>query len=216
MTPFTPPQLELDAPSRALLFEGLDGDLPPLVLASGSPRRRELLASLGLTFEVMPPTVEEATIDVAGLGPSQIVEKLAVEKGRSVASARPDALVIGADTIVVLGNTVLGKPANAADATRMLTALSGTRHHVLTGVAVFYQNRNAVGHRCTTVTMRPFSQAEAEAYTASGEPMDKAGAYAIQGLGATLVEGIDGCYFNVVGLPLVETMRLVKRVLAVG
>jgi septum formation protein len=172
---------------------------PALILASGSPRRRQLLAALGLPFTVVTSGVPE---DVApGIDPVEAVLQLAQRKAEAVAVTLDRGLVIGSDTDVVLDDTILGKPADAADAARMLRLLRGRTHRVISGVAVLdtASGRIALGTVTTLVTMVDASDAQIAAYAASGEPLDKAGAYAIQGLGGALVAGIDGCYNNVVG-----------------
>lgn len=186
---------------------------PPLILASGSPRRKELLASLGLTFDVVSPPIDEASIPVEGLSPEQVVLTLAQAKGSSVASTNPDHLVIAADTIVVVNGVLLGKPTDTIQAYDMLAQLQGQAHSVWTGIAVFYQGRHAAQAVETKVFMKPLNDSQIQAYVASGEPMDKAGAYAIQGFGSTLIERIEGCYFNVVGLSLERTVALVNQLL---
>ncbi|WP_068500032.1 Maf family protein [Paenibacillus kribbensis] len=185
----------------------MDGKITPrIILASTSPRRKELLAFLRLPFEVMPSHADESTPE--SWTPQQIVETLAVRKAEAVvnvaAQSEEAGLVIGSDTIVVLDGLVLGKPADHADAVRMLTALQGRTHLVYTGVACLHTvtGKTLVRHRQTKVTMKPLSHEQIVAYVNTGEPSDKAGAYGIQGMGATLVESIQGCYFNVVGLPL--------------
>lgn len=176
----------------------------PIILASGSPRRRELLSLLGLPFEVIPSEAGEQT--PPGMPPDEIVRTLALRKAEAVLSAAGNGgpVVIGSDTIVVLDGEVLGKPRNPDDSRRMLAALRGRTHRVYTGVACIGmpEGRRTVSHRMTMVTMRNVTDEEIEAYIQSGEPADKAGSYAIQGLGALLVDRIEGCYFNVVGLPL--------------
>jgi len=173
-----------------------------LILASGSPRREMLLRQIGLNFQVEPSGAGENIPEDAA--PRELAEKLAVEKARLVASRRSSGLVIGADTVVMLGSRALGKPANSDEAVEMLRALSGREHQVITGIAVV----DAAGGRIrsdvvvTGVKFAPLSEDVIARYMATGEPMDKAGAYAIQGFGALLIEWIDGCYFNVVGLPL--------------
>ncbi|MFC4099978.1 Maf family protein [Paenibacillus xanthanilyticus] len=181
-----------------------------LVLASSSPRRRELVASLDLSLPVLilSPDTDEST--PAHWKPVQIVEQLALRKARAARSLlAPDeernAVIVGADTIVVLDGEVMGKPKDEEDAYRMLELLQSREHEVYSGVACVHaedESREAVAHRMTRVRMKPLGADRIRRYIASGEPMDKAGSYAIQGLGATLVERIDGCYFNVVGLPL--------------
>jgi septum formation protein len=182
-----------------------------LVLASVSPRRRELLATLGLPFAVVPSDVEETLDPHPSIAAA--VADLAERKARAVAGGLDSGLVIGADTVVVLGQTVLGKPRDAADAERMLRALRGRDHDVITGVAVVDAS-NGRGERSavvTTLRMRDAQDAEIAAYVATGEPLDKAGSYAVQGKGGALVATVDGCYANVVGLPLCETAALLGR-----
>ncbi len=184
---------------------------PALILASGSPRRRELLAALGLPFSIVTSGVPE---DVApGLDPVEAARQLARRKAEAVAATLDRGLVIGSDTDVVLDDTILGKPADAADAARMLRLLRGRTHRVISGVAVLdaASGRIALGTVTTLVTMAEASDAQIAAYAASGEPLDKAGAYAIQGLGGALVAGIEGCYNNVVGFPLCEVAALLGQ-----
>jgi septum formation protein len=185
--------------------------LPPLVLASGSPRRRELLAGLGLEFEVIRPLVDEKSIDVQGLSPIEIVLKLSRLKGESVAVHHPDSLVIASDTIVVVDGDVLEKPEDEADAFRMLSRLQGRAHSVFSAIAVFHQGQVQVEALETRVNMRPLSPEEIKTYIATGEPMDKAGSYAIQGVGSLLIDSIDGCYFNVVGMSMVLLDQLCRN-----
>lgn len=177
-----------------------------LVLASSSPRRQELIRSLRLPFEVIVSHADESYAE--DLGPAQIVETLSLRKASSVAEAEEmrsrDAVIIGSDTIVVLDGQVLGKPVNPGDAARMLRLLQGRTHEVYSGVACLdgLSGKRIVSHRITQVKMKALTKQQIIRYIATGEPQDKAGSYAIQGLGATLVESIEGCYFNVVGLPL--------------
>ncbi len=181
---------------------------PPLILASASPRREVLLRRLGLPFTVITSGASEEADP--GVDPAALVRLLARRKAEAVAAILDGGIVIGADTAVVLGDVVLGKPADAADARRMLRLLRGKRHRVISGVAVVdaADGRAAVSAVSTDVVMAAYSDAQIDAYVMSGEPMDKAGAYAIQGLGGALVAGIDGCYNNVVGLPLCEVAAL--------
>ncbi|GIP39195.1 Maf-like protein [Paenibacillus sp. J31TS4] len=178
----------------------------PLILASTSPRRRELLGSLGLAFEIRPSHADESF--APGLAPDRIVRELAEKKARAVLESMTETehgtVVIGSDTIVVLDGEVLGKPADRADAARMLGMLAGRTHEVYTGVACLQAGTglSRIFFRRTFVKMKPFGDAVIDRYIETGEPGDKAGAYAIQGLGSTLVDSIEGCYFNVVGLPL--------------
>jgi len=168
-----------------------------LVLASGSPRRRELLSQLGRPFDVVVPEVdEESRVDES---PGDLVRRLALAKAEAVALSRPEAVVVGADTIVVLDGQIMGKPIDTADASRMLRLLSGRTHDVLTAVAVV--PGECVTER-TAVTFRDLTGAEIDRYVATGEPLDKAGAYGIQGLGGDLVSFIEGSWDNVVGLPM--------------
>ncbi|HJC40630.1 MAG TPA: septum formation inhibitor Maf [Candidatus Intestinimonas pullistercoris] len=172
-----------------------------LILASGSPRRRQLLEQIGLTFVVRSSDVDESVSP--GLTPAQVVESLSARKGEAVAAeAAPGDLVLSADTVVALDGAILGKPRDRAEAEAMLTALSGRTHQVYTGVTLLQDGRRLTGHEVTAVTFRPLSPGEIAAYVSTGEPMDKAGAYGIQGLGALLVERLEGDYFNVMGLPL--------------
>lgn len=188
-----------------------------LVLASSSPRRRELLGSLGLNFEIIKPDVDEEAFNLEHLLPADVVKFLSRTKAQEVFKYHTDALVIGADTIVVLDGKVFGKPKDAEDAFRMLSALQGSVHEVYSGITVFNPNESdefppfASDSLCTKVSMRPLTPDEIRAYIATGEPMDKAGAYAIQGYGSTLIEKIDGCYFNVVGMSLYLLERLFEQ-----
>ena len=180
-----------------------------IVLASGSPRRRELLQNLGLTFAVVPSDVDES--DHRDLAPSELAELLAMAKAEDVAG-REDGLVIGADTIVIIDGDVLGKPRDRQEAAAMLGRLAGRTHTVITGLAVkdTEGGRLVVTHESTQVTMRTLTPEEVNGYVATGEPMDKAGAYAVQGIGSLLVERIEGCYFNVVGLPVTRLGRVLE------
>lgn len=180
----------------------------PIVLASVSPRRRELLQLLGLRFDVAPADVDETWRN--GEPPAAHAERLAREK--AAARARPGALAIGADTIVVVDGDILGKPRDADDAAAMLRRLAGREHEVFTGVAVAYQGRAAAGAARTLVRFRLLDDTAIRDYVATGEPMDKAGAYGIQGYGAVLVERIEGDYFTVMGLGLVLLADLLGRV----
>lgn len=190
---------------------GGGGAVPPIILASASPRRRRLLEMLGLQFRVVPSEVEEILRD--GEDPGSHVERLAREKALAVAASHADALVIGGDTIVVADHMPLGKPENDGDAVAMLLRLQGGMHRVETGVAVVAPG----GHVESSVVrvrvwFRRFDQRTAEQYVSTGEPMDKAGAYGIQGYGATLVDRIDGDYFAVMGLPLARLISLLRVV----
>jgi septum formation protein len=179
-----------------------------LVLASGSPRRRELLALAGLAFEVCPPKVLEA-VDPA-LSPSELARALAAQKARAVALARPGACVLGADTLVALNGQILGKPPDEARAAATLRLLSGKTHSVHTGVCLLWGGQTRCFSQETRVTFYPLTEEEIAAYVATGEPMDKAGAYGIQGRGGLLVKKIAGDYWNVVGLPLAAVARALR------
>lgn len=181
-----------------------------LVLASASPRRRELLAQAGFVFEVRAADVDE-TLRV-GETPVEYVRRLALEKARAVAALVGDAVVIGADTTVVLEGEVLGKPEDVADAERMLRRLSGRTHQVHTGIAVGHGEMWRSHVETTDVTFREIEEEELGVYLASGDAMDKAGAYGIQGYAARWIPRIDGDYFNVVGLPVSAVVRLLGEV----
>jgi len=178
------------------------------VLASGSPRRREILYLLGLEHEVRPPDVDERLRP--GEEPGVQARRLAVEKA-SCTAADGDDLILAADTLVVLGEEILGKPVDEADAVRMLMKLQGRKHEVHTGLALRLGERIESDVAVTRVWFRSLDAAECEEYVASGEPLDKAGAYGIQGLGAVLVQRIEGEYFNVMGLPVQLLLSLLAR-----
>lgn len=182
-----------------------------LILASQSPRRRQLLEQMGLTeFDIRPARGEEHM--EAHLPPDRLAEALALAKAREVAAqAGPEDIVIGADTIVTLDRQVLGKPHSPEQAAEMLAALSGRSHLVYTGLAVLRGGEEIVCHEGTKVRFRPLTGAEIRAYVATGEPMDKAGAYGIQGRGALLVEAIEGDYYNVMGLPVCRLGQILNR-----
>ncbi|RMH63303.1 MAG: septum formation protein Maf [Calditrichaeota bacterium] len=173
-----------------------------IILASASPRRFELLKSVGLDFKVMPSHLDESQIK--DKDPVALVRNTARLKGEYIARANPENLVISADTVVVLNDTIMGKPADEDDAYDMLARLSGQTHQVYTAFGLFLKqyDKERVDHVCTEVTMRTLTDEIIMAYIGTGEPMDKAGAYAIQGQGAMLVERINGSYSNVVGFPL--------------
>lgn len=183
---------------------------PRLVLASQSPRRAQLLGMLGLEFEVAPADVDETLLrDEA---PAAHAERLARAKALALATQRTDALVIGSDTVVVVDGAVLGKPRDMADAVQMLMRLQDRTHVVLTGIAVAYDGAHAISSvESVNVTFRAFDERMAAAYVETGEPLDKAGAYGIQGFGSTLVERIEGDYFAVMGLPIVRLVRLLEQ-----
>jgi len=170
-----------------------------LVLASQSPRRAEILRQAGIAFTVRAAPVDETPL--AGEDPIQYVRRLAEMKAFAVPSSSSET-VLGADTTVVIDGGMLAKPAGAADARRMLAQLSGRRHEVITGICLQRSEKRVCDHAVTAVWFAPMSEAEIAEYVASGEPMDKAGAYAIQGLASKFITRIEGCYFNVVGLPV--------------
>jgi septum formation protein len=191
---------------------------PTLILASASPRRRELLTQAGYRFEIHASSVAE--VRRSGEEAIRYATRLAQEKAEEVFASRRSLdsgalLVLGADTVVVCDGEVMGKPADAADAVRMLRALSGRTHHVVTGVAIAWgssEPRVEVAAELTHVTMRTLSSTDIAGYVASGEPMDKAGAYGIQGYAARWIPRISGCYFNVVGLPLALVASMLEGV----
>ena len=186
---------------------------PQFILASRSPRRRELLAHLGVPFRVVVPEVEEDAEPASSGQPEGLAEALALAKAEAVARDEGEAVVIAADTIVVDGDTILGKPADGAAAAETLRRLRGKTHRVITGLAVVDagSGRRAASHVVTAVQMRDYSDAEITAYVARGEPLDKAGAYAIQDEQFHPVASYDGCYCNVVGLPLKALVILLRR-----
>lgn len=178
----------------------------PIVLASSSPRRAALLTAAGIPFEASPPEVDESLRD--GESPERYVRRLAVEKAEAVARRHPGRIVLGADTTVVFEDEVLAKPMDEADAARMLRALSGRVHQVITGVAVAGPAGTHEAPAFTEVGFRALGDDEIARYIATGEPMDKAGAYGIQGRAAAFVTKVDGSYTNVVGLPVALVCRL--------
>ena len=197
-----------------------------LILASASPRRQELLRNAGISFTVQPADVDETPL--AGESPRECAERLAREKALAVWRARPQDLVLGADTIVYVNETILGKPLDADDAARMLRLLSGCVHRVITGVCLVKPVAGGqwpvashselspaqeirTDSETTLVTMSEISDAEIQAYVATGEPMDKAGAYAIQGLASRWIPRIEGDYSNVVGLPVALVYRMLRE-----
>lgn len=182
-----------------------------LVLASASPRRRELLTQAGYVFEVQPAHVnEDPRPDEDAIA---YVVRLARDKAQAVFTSvsDPDAIVLGADTTVTLDNHILAKPEDPSDAARMLRMLSGRTHRVITGVAIATAKGVEVAAEATGVQFRTLSDEEIAAYVASGEPMDKAGAYGIQGLAAKWIPRVEGCYFNVVGLPLALVATMLEQ-----
>ena len=182
-----------------------------IILASQSPRRRELLGQMGVKgFKVLSPEVDEHV--EGNPDPASLVEQLSLRKASAVAQrADEDDLIIAADTVVVLDGAVLGKPADEREAFAMLSALSGNRHYVYTGVTVLRGGQTLTAHECTTVTFREVEPHEISAYIATGEPLDKAGAYGIQGLGALLIRRIEGDYYNVMGLPVYRLGRMLAE-----
>jgi len=187
-----------------------------LILASASPRRRDLLAACGIPFQIIPSMIDERPFPDE---PAAVyVQRLALAKAESVAQHHPDAVVLGADTIVTIDGLLLGKPQGCAEARQMLNRLCGREHEVLTGIVVVAAAIvGGRGHRyaqelvVSRVLMRHFTATTIDWYIATGEPLDKAGAYAVQGLGGALVERVEGSYTNVVGLPLTETLALLRQ-----
>ena len=173
-----------------------------IVLASASPRRRELFGLIGYSFEVRVSSADESI--ASGLSRKEAVEILAKRKAEAVFAERPDDIVIGADTIVVADDRILGKPVDEDDAKRMLRSLSGRKHWVYTGVNILSKERSESFVSATEVEFYPLSDEMISTYVSTREPMDKAGAYGIQGRGAVLVKGISGDYYTVVGLPVAE------------
>jgi len=181
-----------------------------LVLASASPRRQELLRNAGITFEVQPARIPEDPLP--GEAAKDCAERLAREKALAVARQRPHDVVFGADTVVVVDGQLLGKPSDAADAARMLRVLSGREHQVITGVCLVVNGQPSVASEMTIVTVSEITDKEIADYVASGEPMDKAGAYAIQGIASRWIPRIEGDYSNVVGLPVALVFRMLREV----
>lgn len=185
-----------------------------IILASTSPRRSDLLRQIEIAFEVVPPDVDESRFSFGG-DPSGTAERLALAKARS-AACRIDVggrLVLGADTMVFLNGQVIGKPKDADDACAMLRKLTGHTHRVLTGFALLEPEtgRSVTGHEWTTVSMRNLTDAEIRAYVDTGEPLDKAGSYGAHALGAGLVTRVEGCFYNVIGLPLARLLMTLKN-----
>ena len=181
-----------------------------IILASQSPRRKELLERMGLSgFEIIPARGDENC--PPGCTPAGMVEELSRRKCAEVASSHPDDLVIAADTVVAVDGRILGKPRGEEQAAEMLRLLSGREHRVYTGLTVSRGGETVTEHEVTTVRFRTLSQADIRRYIATGEPMDKAGAYGVQGYGCVLVEGITGDYYNVMGLPVCRLARLLAR-----
>jgi len=183
--------------------------LSPIVLASGSPRRKQLLEMLHIRFRVMPPDVDEHVLP--GEEPGHYVTRLSRAKAEAVVLRAPGEVVLAADTTVVLGGAIFEKPTSPAHAVDMLSRLQGQTHEVMTAVAVARDQEVEHALDVSRVTFRPADRATLEAYVATGEPMDKAGAYAIQGLGAPLIERVEGDFFGVMGLPLRLALDLLAR-----
>ena len=181
-----------------------------MILASGSPRRRELMLSLGVKdLEIIPARGEEEKDP--SLSAPELVKKLSRAKAQEIFALNPDAVVIGADTVVAVDGKILGKPKDREDAARMLRLLSGRTHEVYTGVTVLSPQGEDVRAEKTAVRFKPLSEREIAAYIATGEPMDKAGAYGAQGIASLLIEGMEGDYFNVVGLPLCTLGKMLEK-----
>ena len=180
-----------------------------LVLASASPRRQELLRSAGIPFEVQPADIPEDPLP--GEAAKECAERLAREKALAVARQHPQDCVLGADTVVVVDGQILGKPSDAADAARMLRLLSGREHRVITGVCLVARGQWSVASETTLVTVNELTDRDIADYVSSGEPMDKAGAYAIQGVASRWIPRIEGDYNNVVGLPVALVRRMLQE-----
>ncbi len=178
-----------------------------IILASGSPRRKELLEQVGINIEISPSTIDEETVSIKK--PENYVKELSFLKAADISLSYPDSWILGADTIVVIGNQILGKPQSKPDAIDMLTKLNNREHSVYTGFCLIHQKKNAIIKKCveTKVYFKYLSDQEIQWYVNTGEPFDKAGAYGIQGIGAVLVKQIKGSYSNVVGLPVCEVVE---------
>ena len=191
-----------------------------IVLASKSPRRREILSMLGLKFDIVSADADESS-DITD--PAQLVRELSLRKARATKALleqrgewNDDTLIIASDTVVAVGGAILGKPRDEADAARMLTLLSGSTHQVISGVSLLYGARERADFDATSVHFCDMTSAEIEDYVSSGEPMDKAGAYAVQGLASVYIKGLEGDYFNVVGLPVHKLNTMLCELLGVG
>ena len=182
-----------------------------IILASASPRRKELLETAGVEFEICVSDADESIPE--GTLPADAAKMTATKKALAVAESHKDDIVIGADTIVVANGKILGKPKDKADAEAMLTMLSGIEHEVITGVCIVNGGETNAFEQISKVKFYPLTAEEIRAYVATNEPMDKAGSYGIQGKGCTLVEKIDGDYFNIVGLPVAKVMREINKLL---
>lgn len=183
----------------------------PLILASGSPRRREFLKQLGLDFSVQPASIDETPLP--GDSPEDFARRMAMDKARALALKHPTSCVIGADTVVALGGTIFGKPADCAEALASLKQLQGRTHRVITGLALIHAAQNIAESliETTSVTFDHFEDSILNAYVNSGDPLDKAGSYGIQGQGTFLVRAITGSYSNVVGLPVNQLLSLLLK-----
>jgi septum formation protein len=181
-----------------------------LVLASQSPRRQELLRAAGVKFRVVVPSIPELVPRYARRRYADFVQRAALAKAQAVA-ARAQGIILAADTIVVCSGEILGKPRTERDARRMLERLSGRWHRVYTGVALLDEQRRLLGYERTEVALRRLSKNEIDSYVRTGEPMDKAGSYAIQGQGAALIRSVRGCYTNVIGLPLPKVLAMLQE-----
>jgi len=184
--------------------------LPRLILASTSPRRRELLTQAGFTFDIVPADIDETQLP--GEGPVDYVRRLAFEKAKAIHATHPNDTILGADTTVVLQGEVLGKPANALEAERMLRMLAGKMHQVYTGIAVVTHSATAQHVETTNVFFTPISEADLKRYLSTGDSLDKAGAYGIQGYAARWISRIEGDFFNEMGLPIAATVSLLSCV----
>ena len=183
--------------------------LPKLILASGSPRRSEIMNSVGWDFKKVVPDIDESERE--GESPDDYVRRLALEKAHAVAASHPGEIVLAADTTVVLDERIIGKPVDDADARRMIRMLAGNWHEVLTGIAVARNGQTEVGIQRTRVKFAPMSEAEIDFLVEKGDPLDKAGAYAVQAQAALFIEGIEGDYWNVVGLPINLVYEMVRK-----
>ncbi|MBE6702712.1 MAG: septum formation protein Maf [Ruminococcaceae bacterium] len=191
-----------------------------VVLASKSPRRREILSSLGIAFEIVSADADESSTIT---DPALLVRELALRKGRATRALLEregkwdaDTLIIAADTVVATDREILGKPHDDADAARMLRLLSGSTHKVISGISLLIGDREIAGFDSTAVHFAPMSNTDIDWYVQSGEPRDKAGAYAVQGLASIFIRGLEGCYFNVVGLPVHRLNELLTKFLGFG
>jgi septum formation protein len=181
------------------------GGSPEIILASGSPRRRELLEKLGVQFRVRAADINEASAET---DPERLVRHLALEKAKAVSALEPDSVILAADTTVSLEGSILNKPESILENTEFISRLSNNWHEVFTGVSFVWGAQEVIGVECTRVKFRALSRLEIEGYARSGEGLDKAGGYGIQERGMALIERIDGDYFNVVGLPIFRMLSL--------